>query len=311
MNNIFDKPQPTASSEPDVLRQHAPKHLKLAGVIGLCFAFLIVVIGITARSFADYQTRALTKKLAVTTVRLVTLQRSQGRDFTLPGDVEAYITATIYAQVSGYVQKWLVDIGTPVKSGQLLAQIDPRPYQAALDQAKGQLARDTANLGEAQLDLGRYQALAQQNAIAVQVLTTQQATLKSDLGIVEADKAAVESAEINLKYTHIIAPFDGVVTSRSIDIGQLVTAGNASATPLFTVTDQDKLRIYVHMPQSYSGLVKPGMTASFTVPEYPGRIFTAALSASADAIVSQNGTQLVQFQIDNTDRALKTAIMPK
>jgi RND family efflux transporter MFP subunit len=88
-------------------------------------------------------------------------------------------------------------------------------------------------------------------------------------------------------------------------VGQLVTSGNASATPLFTVTDQSKLRVYVRMPQSYSGLIKPGMTVSFTVPEHPGRTFQATLVASADAIVSQSGTQLVQFQIDNTDHALK------
>jgi RND family efflux transporter MFP subunit len=203
------------------------------------------------------------------------------------------------------VQNWLVDIGTPVKAGQLLAQIDPRPYQAALDQAQGNLARDTANLSEAQLDLKRYQTLAQQNAISAQQLSTQQALVASDIGIVQTDKAAVELAEINLKYTHIVAPFSGVVTSRSVDVGQLVVSGNASATPLFTVTDQSKLRIYVRLPQSYSALVQPGMHATFTVPEHPGRVFTATLVASANAVVSQSGTQLVEFQIDNADHALK------
>jgi RND family efflux transporter MFP subunit len=302
---MLDKPRTLERLEPDVLHHHTPRRLKLAGIIALCLVLLVVVIGLATRFSSEYRIRARTKDQATAIVRLISLQGSSGGDVTLPGDVEAYTTATIYAQVSGYVQNWLVDIGTPVKSGQLLAQIDPRPYQAALDQAKGQLARDTATLGEAQLDLKRFEALAQQNAIAVQQLTTQQATVESDRGIVDTDKAAVETAEINLKYTHIVAPFDGVVTSRSLDVGQLVAAGNASATPLFTVTDQSKLRIYVHIPQSYSDLIQPGMKAILTVPEHPGRNFTAVLAASADAIVSQSGTQLVQFQIDNTDRALK------
>ena len=302
---MLDKPQPLARSEPDVLSHHTPPRLRLIGIVALCIVALVIVGGLTTRGFSEHQTRTWTKDQAVPIVQLITLQGSQGGDFTLPGDIEANTTATIYAQISGYVQNWLVDIGTPVKAGQLLAQIDPRPYQAALDQAKGQLARDTANLTEAQLDLKRYQALAQQNAISAQQLTAQQATVESDTGIVETDKAALETAQINLNYTRIVAPFDGVVTSRSLDIGQLVTAGSASATPLFTVTDQSKLRIYVRMPQSYSSLIRPGMTANFTVPEHPGRIFTAILAASADAIVSQSGTQLVQFQIDNSDHALK------
>ena len=124
------------------------------------------------------------------------------------------------------MQNWFTDIGTPVKAGELLAQIDPRPYQAVLDQAKGALARDSANLTEVQLDLQRYQSLMQQGAISAQQYTTQQALAASDVGIVQTDKAAVETAQINLSYTRIIAPFDGIVTSRSVDVGQLATAGN-------------------------------------------------------------------------------------
>jgi len=115
----------------------------------------------------------------------------------------------------------------------------------------------------------------------------------------------VETAQINLNYTRIVAPFAGIVTSRSVDVGQLVTASNTSSTPLFTVTDQSKLRIYVQMPQNDSYLVESGMTANFTVPEYPGRLFSAQLVASADAIVSTSGTQEVQFEIDNSDHVLK------
>lgn len=305
---MLDKPHPPASarnSETDILRYRTPKNLKSFGIIGLSIILLIVTIGLAVRLVERHETLSWTTDQAIPTVQLITLHRARGGDLILPGDVQAFTVATIYAQISGYVQQWFVDIGTPVKAGQLLAQIDPRPYQAALDQARGQLARDTANLGEAELDLKRYQVLAQQNAISMQQLTTQQAAVASDMGIVSTDKAAVETAQINLNYTRIVAPFDGVVTSRSLDVGQLVVPGNASATPLFTVTDQNRLRIYVRVPQSYSSLIKPGMTAEFSVPEHPGRTFKATLAYSADAIVSQSGTELVQFQIDNSEHALK------
>lgn len=291
--------------QPDVLDQRGARGLKLTIFAGAILFAGVAAIGLAARFAHAGETKAWTKKQAIPEVQLITLHAANGGNVSLPGQAQAFYTATINAQVTGYVQRWYSDIGAEVKEGQVLAQIDPRPYQAALDQAKGQLARDNANLTEAQLDLQRYQYLVKQNAISAQQFTTQQATVGADQGMVQTDRAAVETAQINLNYTHIVAPFDGVVTSRSVDVGQLVTAGTASATPLFTVTDQSKLRIYVQVPQSYSNLIKPGMTARFTVPELPGRAFSAELAASAGAIVSQSGTQLVQFQIDNADHLLK------
>jgi RND family efflux transporter MFP subunit len=303
---MLDKPMiQDAPSEPNVLRYRTPKKLKLAGLIGGSVVALAVVLGLTTRFVSGQETRNWTREQAIPAVHLITLEGAQGGDFTLPGDVQAFYTATIYAQITGYVQKWFTDIGTPVKAGQLLAQIDPQPYQAALDQAQGQLAKDQAALAGAQVDLNRYQQLMAVNAIAKQTVDDEAATVATDKGIVESDKANIETAQINLRYTRIVAPFDGIVTSRSLDVGQLVTPGTASATPLFTVTDQSKLRVYVRMPQSYSDLIEPGMSVNFTVPEHPGRTFRATLAASADAIVSQSGTQLVQFQIDNSDHALK------
>jgi RND family efflux transporter MFP subunit len=285
--------------------RQAPKTLRKILLIGASVFVAVAVVGLIARFARAGETKAWTQKQAVPVVQLITLHAAGGGDLTLPGQVQAFYTATINAQVTGYVKQWLTDIGATVKAGQLLAQIDPRPYQAALDQAKGQLARDNANLSEAQLDLQRYQSLMRQNAISAQQYTAQQALVGSDLGAVQIDKAALETAQINLNYTRIVAPFDGIVTSRSVDVGQLVIASNTSATPLFTVTDQSKLRIYVQVPQNDSYLIKPGMTANFSAPEYPGHIYSAQLAASANAIVGQSGTQLVQFQIDNTDHLLK------
>ena len=152
---------------------------------------MIAVLGIGWRLWKSHNTAQWTDDQAVPTVQIIKLNgTTAGGALTLPGDVEAFTNAPIYAQVSGYLQKWYFDIGAKVKKGDLLAQIDPRTYQAALDQAKGALARDSATLANARVDLARYQALAAQNAISQQQLATQQATVSSDAGVVEADRAA-------------------------------------------------------------------------------------------------------------------------
>ena len=289
----------------DILAYRKPKRLRLIGLLLVGAAVAVAAIGLFTRLVDSRDTKAWTDEQAIPAVHLITLKGATGSDFTLPGDIQAFTTATINAQVSGTIQKWFVDIGTPVKQGQMLAQIDPRPYQAALAQARGQLARDIATLNNTKTDLARYQALAAQNAISAQQLSATQASVNSQGGIAETDRAAVQAAQINLDFTRVVAPVTGVVTSRSVDVGQLVTANANGATPMFTVTDQNRLRIYVRMPQNYSYLVRPGMTARFTVPEYPGRIFTAALAANSGAIASASGTQLVQMQVDNAERALK------
>src|SRR6185312_4208268 len=240
------------------------------------------------------------------TVQVIKIKMAKnGGNLSLPGDLQAFASAPIHAQVSGYVQKWFFDIGAHVKKGDLLAQIDPRTYEAALAQAKGMLARDSATLANARVDLNRYQSLAAQNAISAQQLSTQQATVGAQAGIVDTDRAQVAQASINLAYTRIIAPFDGIVTSRAVDVGNLVTVGTPSATPLFTVADQSKLRLYVRVPQNYAPYIRDGMAVNFTVPQYPGRTFHGSLVASAGAVASATGTILVQFAADNSDGALQ------
>ena len=259
------------------------------------------------RLWKSHNTAQWTDDQAVPTVQVIGLSNTKnGGTLSLPGDVEAFTNAPIFAQVSGYLQKWYFDIGAKVKKNQLLAQIDPRTYQAALAQAKGALARDSATLANARVDLARYQALSAQNAISQQQLATQQATVNSDAGVVETDSAEVSQAEINLAYTRIIAPFDGVVITRSVDVGNLVTVGTpTSTTPLFTVSDQGRMRIYVRLPQNYASYVRPGMDVTFTVPQYPNRVFHATLDANAGAVASATGTVLLQFGTDNSDHALQ------
>jgi RND family efflux transporter MFP subunit len=295
-----------APAPEDLLRHTAPPGLKRWGGMAIATAVLIAALGIGWRLWKSHTTTEWTEDQSVPTVQILKLANPKsGTALALPGDVEAFTNAPIFAQVSGYLQKWYFDIGAKVKKNDLLAQIDPRPYQAALDQAKGTLARDSATLANARVDLARYQSLARQNAISQQQLATQAATVNSNAGVVEADRAAVSQAAINLAYTRIVAPFDGIVTTRAVDVGNLVTVGTASSTPLFTVSDQSRMRIYVRLPQNYASFVRPGLQVSFTVPQFPARTFHATLVANAGAVASATGTELVQFGIDNPDGALQ------
>jgi RND family efflux transporter MFP subunit len=280
-----------------------PKHW---GRLAVTAAIVIAVLGIGWRLWNGRNTAESAEDQLVPTVQVIKIKIAKnGGNLALPGDLQAFASAPIYAQVSGYVQKWFFDIGAHVKKGDLLAQIDPRTYEAALAQAKGMLARDSATLANARIDLNRYQALAAQNAISAQQLSTQQATVGAQDGIVDADRAQVAQASINLAYTRIVAPFDGIVTSRAVDVGNLVTVGTPTATPLFTVADQSRLRLYVRVPQNYAPYIRDGMAVSFTVPQYPGKLFHAKLVANANAVAGATGTMLVQFAADNSDGALQ------
>jgi len=292
---------------PDYLLRHtAPPGLKRWGRTALVLAVAIAVVGIGWRLWKSHNTAQWTDDQAVPTVQIIKLSSTKnGGVLSLPGNVEAFTNAPIYAQVSGYLQKWYFDIGAHVKKNDLLAQIDPRTYQAALAQAKGALSRDSSTLANARVDLARYQTLSAQNAISQQQLATQTATVNSVAGVVDMDRASVSQAEINLAYTRIVAPFDGLVTTRSVDVGNLVTVGTPTSTPLFTVSDQSRMRIYVRLPQNYASFVRPGMDVTFTVPQYPSRIFHATLVANAGAVASATGTELIQFGTDNSDHALQ------
>jgi RND family efflux transporter MFP subunit len=223
----------------------------------------------------------------------------------LPGNVQAFYTAPVYARVTGYLKAWYTDIGASVKAGQTLADIETPDLDQQVVAAKGNLGVAVANQNLAAITAKRYVALFAQNAIAA--MARDQA-----IGAVDADIAATNAARGNLgqlvaeeNFKKIAAPFDGVVTSRSTDVGALITVGTPGDVPLFTVSDLSKLRIYVSVPQNDSALVQPGMTAKFTVPQYPGRTFTAALATTADSVNTTSGTLLAEFHVDNADFALK------
>ena len=295
-----------AEAPADILRHTPPRRLKTIGVAALCVAAAVVALGVIDRVRADQSLKTWTSAQAIPTVKVISLAGGEGAGaLILPGDVQAFNTAPIHARVPGYLKCWYADIGTLVKAGQVLAEIDTPELDQQLAQAKADLATAVANQHLAATTAQRWTGLLAQDAVSRQDADTKNGDLAAKTALVDSARANVDRLQALASFKRITAPFDGVVTTRSTDIGALISVGGPADTPLFTVADEKRLRIYVHVPQSYSADIKPGMTAQFTVPEYPGRSFTANLAASADAITPQSGTLLIQLQIDNADRVLK------
>jgi RND family efflux transporter MFP subunit len=294
------------SDQSDPLRFAPPHHLKALALAAIAVAAIILALGIISRVGASQSLTRWTDAQAIPTVTVISVSGDAGSSsLVLPGDVQAYNTAPIYARVSGYLRRWYADIGAPVKTGQLLADIETPDLDQQLAQAKANLTTAIANQHLSATTAQRWAGLLTQDAVSQQDADDKNGDLAAKNALVAVARANVGQLEALESFKHITAPFDGTVTTRSTDIGDLISVGGANAAPLFTVADESKLRIYVRVPQSYSAGVKPGMTASFTVPEYPGRTFTANLATTADAVTPQTGAELIQLQIDNADHALK------
>jgi RND family efflux transporter MFP subunit len=289
----------------ELLRHTAPPGLKRWGKIAIVLALVIAVAGIGWRWWKSHATAAWTDDQAVQTVQIIKLGGAKtGGALNLPGDVQAFTSAPIYAQVSGYVKKWYFDIGAPVKKGQLLAELDTPDLAGQAAQARANLVNAQAAQKLSAATAARFDALFAQGAVSRQEKDVNDADLASKNAAVAAARAGLFSISSQEAFRRLTVPFDGVVTSRAVDVGALVTVGN-SATPLFTVSDLGRLRIYVRVPQNYASYIRPGMTVSFTVPQYPSHIFQASLVANSGAVASATGTVLVQFGLDNKDGALQ------
>jgi RND family efflux transporter MFP subunit len=291
--------------QPDILRHTTPPRLKFWGVVAVCVAGAIAVGGTALRLYNEHAAASWAQDQDVRTVQLIKLSAIKNGALILPGDVQAWTNAPIYARVSGYLKKWYVDIGTPVKEGQLLAELETPDLDGQVAQGRADLNTAIANQKLSALTAQRWDALLAQGAVARQDADAKDSDLAAKNAMVASAQANVAHLEAMESFKRLVAPFDGIVTTRSVDVGALVLVGTPGATPLFTVSDQKKLRIYVRAPQTDTSAVRPGMTAAFTVPEMPGRNFTATLAASADSVASASGTQLLQFQTDNSQSLIK------
>jgi len=291
------------SHEPVEQPAEAPRlsrrKLRLAGLIIVVIAAVVVGMGITTRRMADARLNEWTERVAIPTVA-VAVPDDRGRRSTidLPGRLEAYSQAQLFARVSGYLKEWKADIGAPVKAGQLLASISASSWPADLASAK-------ANLTLAEGTLERGQMLIKSGAVSQQTLEQRVADAQNRQGLLRSAQANLDRLKVLENYKRITAPFDGLVTSRTTDIGALINAGGGGPA-LFVVSDTTRLRAYVNVPQNYVPSVKVGTKAQIAVPEYPGKTFTATVEASAQAVDMASGTTRMQLAVDNASGALMT-----
>ena len=240
----------------------------------------------------------------------VTAQVDRGsitRAVTATGAVNPVLTVTVGTYVSGVIREIYCDFNTRVKKGQLCAKIDPRPYQAALDQAQGQLARDSAQLAGARHNLDRYAVLWGQNSVSKQTYDDQDALVKELEGTVQLDRAAVETAQVNLGYTNIVSPVEGTVVARNITIGQTVAASFQTPTLFLIATDLTKMQVDTNVSESDIGAIREGEAAHFTVEAFTDRIFqgTVAQVRQAPQTVQNVVTYDVVVNTDNSQFFLK------
>jgi RND family efflux transporter MFP subunit len=281
-------------------------NLKRTGIIAAVAAIAVVGIGIGTRVHSQAQLATWTHDQSTPTVNVIHARPSAATTaLTLPATLQALQSAPIYARTSGYVRKWYVDIGDPVRPGQLLAVIDAPEVDQQLAAARADLQTARANQQLAATTATRWQAMLGKDAVSKQETDEKVGDLAAKSAVANAARANVGRLQYQQGFTRLTAPFAGVVTSRSTDIGALVTAGSAASAPLFTVSDVSKIRAFVKVPQAYSAQVHPGMEIQLSLPEYPGRPFKAVMTRSAGAVDTSSGTVLVELLADNGDRALK------
>ena len=299
-------PEPV-SEQPAEAPRLSRRKLRLAGVIMVVIAAIVVVMGVTTRRMADARLNEWTERVAIPTVA-VAVPDDRGRRTTidLPGRLEAYSQAQLYARVSGYLKEWKADIGTPVKSGQILAEIEAPDLDQQIMQAEAGLSSARANAELATQTLQRGQSLVTSGAVSKQDLDRRAADSANQQGLVKSAQANLSRLRVLEKYKQIVAPFDGLVTVRTTDVGALISAGSGGGPALFVVSDTSRLRAYVNVPQNYVPSVKVGTKAQIAVPEYPGKTFTATVEASAQAVDVASGTTRMLLVVDNADGALMT-----
>jgi RND family efflux transporter MFP subunit len=301
-----ESPPQASHDVPEVLHHRPQPWLKPAGFAGVGLAVLVVAAGLIGRGVASASLKTDAVSAAIPTVELIApTADASAEPLTLPADVEANDIATLHARVSGYIKAWNVDIGAQVKAGQVLADIDTPELDQQIAQAKAALATATAKAGVAKISADRWTRLLSKNAVSQQETDEKTGDYVEKSADVEAAKADVDRLLALQAFKRVTSPFDGIVTARNAHVGALVAAGTPNDPGLFTVADVHRLRIYAHVPQAYSAELTPGMEASVTVPEYPGREFKAKLASTSGAVGAQSGALLAELLIDNADQALK------
>jgi RND family efflux transporter MFP subunit len=282
-----------------------PKWIRPVGLTVLLVAGGTAAYGIASRQSAEASLTETTDEIAIPSVN-VSLPRTggAGQRLVLPGDVEAYHEALIYARVSGYLSSWTKDIGAHVTAGETIATIDTPDLDQELVQARADLATARANSALADLTYKRWHALLASNSVSVQSVDEKGGNANAERAVVNAQQAHVDRLEALERFKRLTAPFDGVITARSTDIGALINAGSSAARPLFKVADMHTMRVYVRVPQSYASELAVGMRATLTEPQYPGMSFPATLVTTSQSVASGSRTVMAELRAANPDGKL-------
>jgi len=277
-----------------------PRRLGLIGLVAVLAALATAAYGILARRASDQSLAAWTDQQAVPTVAVAhPLTAAAERTLILPGDVQAFYDAPIYARVNGYLQSWTQDIGARVKEGQLLGTIETPDLDQELAQAQADLVSAQANATFADLTAKRWHTLLASNSVSMQASDEKQGNAAATRALVAAAQARVDRLRALQAFKRLTAPFDGVVTARNTDVGALINSGASAAQPLFKVADIHEMRVYVRVPQVYASELSVGMKATLTQPQYPGQTFPARLATTSNAVSAESRTVLAELQADN------------
>jgi RND family efflux transporter MFP subunit len=317
-NHAEAKPEANA---PGINPAPRPNRSRLIAIVAVLVAVGIAITGILLRRQQESEVAKMTTELAVPAVATVTPKQDvTGQQISLPGDIEAWFEAPIYARVSGYLKAWYFDFGAHVEKGQLLAEIDAPDLDAQLAAAKARLASAEAQVKvrEAERNFAETTYDRWRDSPKGVVSLQETEAKKAEYGSSDARyKAAQAEANVNQSqvdqltaleaFKRILAPFDGIVTQRDTDVGALINAGSGASNgpQLFRVADVHEMRVFVQVPQEQSSNIRAGLTAEMTLPQYPDKTFKAVVSTTSDAINKAARTLLVELHADNADNLLQ------
>lgn len=300
----------SAAPEAKSLSKPRRNWLLSLGLIALAVVFGgIFARGIIDRLRASATLAKETDNLAVPVVSVVMPQRSApSQEIVLPGNVQSYLSSSIFSRTNGYLKAWYFDIGAHVTKGQLMAEVETPELDQQLQQSRSNLSTAEANLKLAEITRNRYQELLKSNAVSQQDVDNAIGTFNANQAIVEANQANVKQLETLQSFEKIYAPFDGIVTARNTDVGDLINSGsNVNVkTDLFHIAQPGVLRVYVNVPEEYSRVARPGLAATLSLAEFPGRVFPGKLVRTSDAIDLTTRTLTTEVDVDNPTGQLLT-----
>ncbi len=302
------------TSPPGAAEARNPPHAGPAGhrgrlllAVGVVVALALAVAGIVPRMRAETALAKQTKERSILAVQVIVPQRgAAAEEVVLPGSIQAFEDAPIFARTSGYLKRWYADIGARVKRGQLLAEIETPEVDQQLVQARADLGTAVANSDLSNITAARYTELKKTDSVSQQDVDNALGDAKAKQAMVNSQRANVKRLEELQSFEKVYAPFDGVVTARNTDVGQLIAAGSTTGTAneLFHMAAISTLRVYVNVPQLYSSAAIPGVAAYLTLAERPGKRFAGKLVRNANSINVASRTLLAEVDVDNRDGEL-------